>query len=641
MAISILPQSVIEKIAAGEVAVSPAAVIKEMLENSLDARSQTVRIVLTDAVTDRIEIEDDGDGVAEKDLPMLCTRHATSKIRSYEDIEKVSTLGFRGEALFSLSMVSDMSVTTAQKEGAGTHCTYRGAALTEKKEAPSKKGTKIVIRDLFYNDPLKKDAFTGNRQELKKISAIVMKYAACYWKVRFEVVQGTRTQRYNPSSTATKIEAISQIFSHHLYNSLIEVPLSASDMKGVCYVTHSNAGMKTGVTVIFVNKRLVEVPKIKRAVLNIYKEVLVKGQPFIYIEIDVPAEKIDPNVHPSKIEVHLKDEEKIVEEIENKIKKTVESKRLIGKTKIPKISSQEEPKESTQTAPKTQKHKDARTSETPRSDPATAPKNPSQITSRQTQAEYTPPSKKIRTDPQIAPLSLFLSPKVSLSRHASPLKPPTQKSAPSITSVTRPIPIAATHPPSTAAAHSASAQDQNDLFFKNPLKNASIIGNVSKNWVLLQKDTDLLLFDMRSALVRYFTSHFHTIFPDLLSHPSAPLPREIVLVHTQASVLISEDLALISPHTANEKCNIPSNIPSNMPPNMPSNIPSNIPLNMPSNIPLSTTPPNIPILIDRLSEHFLHAHPYLSLREIQRDHLPTENLSPISNTTALYQLFNR
>ncbi|KAH9387181.1 DNA mismatch repair protein MLH1 [Nematocida major] len=329
MCISLLPKSVIESISAGEVITSPTALVKELLENSLDSGSTFIRVSLTDKLLDKIQIEDNGSGIEEHDLPLLCTRHATSKLSTHEDLSSISTLGFRGEALASISVLSRLSVKTATSEGVGCECTYNNELLSSKVHKSARKGTTILISDLFYNDKNKYYTYLSSKAEHKKIVALITRYSLCYTHVSFEVVSGAGTKAYNrvPSS---KIAAIGSVFTQELANEISVLHVQVMDTTCTCYITHTNISLSTGVFIMFINKRLVEIQRVKRRLVSVYKEILVKGNPFIYLDVETPSNTVDVNVHPSKVEVYMQNEEALLAAVEQKVRELLQTHKRLG-----------------------------------------------------------------------------------------------------------------------------------------------------------------------------------------------------------------------------------------------------------------------------------------------------------------------
>ncbi|OAG31914.1 DNA mismatch repair protein MLH1 [Nematocida displodere] len=474
MGIEQLPAEVIERIAAGEVVVSPSAAVKEMLENSLDSGCTTIRLTLTENLIDLIEIEDNGCGVKEKDLPLLCQRFATSKLSQYQDLSRLTTLGFRGEALSSISMLSEVTVLTSTTEGLGHLARYKETRLVSQKEHSSGRGTRISVANLFHNDPVKREAFRDNKQEIKKIVGLFMKYSVAYTNVLFEITRDRSTLRYNTFSP-TKEEAIAQTFTPRLRNELTPLHIQTGEFSCHLYLTHPNISLSSPISVTFVNRRLVELPRIKRALTALYREVLVKGHPFLYLEVEVDPSAIDVNVHPSKTEVYLGAEEDIIRDLEAKVRGFLQSERMISTSRGGRIGSDWAPERS---PPRTPMPRGLHSTPTPRkpehSPHPETPKTPN-------------PSKRVRTDSQVLPLNLFMSP-----RSKAPIQPLT---------LTQPQPPTLAQPqPQPEPQLPTLAQPQPQ---PKPQTTCLFIGLVSERWCLVQKDLALCLVNLYPLLHQY------------------------------------------------------------------------------------------------------------------------------------------
>ncbi|KAI5192213.1 DNA mismatch repair protein MLH1 [Nematocida minor] len=531
MAIQLLPKEVIETIAAGEVITSPTAMIKEVLENSLDSGSDFIRITVADRLLDEIEIEDNGSGIQEEDLSLLCTRHATSKLSKHSDLERISTLGFRGEALASISVLSELTVRTSTGgDEYGFEAEYLHEEMINKKRTTVKKGTKITIRKLFKNDLQKYQTFLNSKTEIKKIVALIMRYAVCYTNVSFEICTETEIKRYNIPKPPNKQSAIGNIFSqkltHELVRLVIKVP--SSDTNCTCYVTHTNISFPSPVFIMFVNRRLVEIQRIKKSIGGVYKEILVKGHPFVYLEINTAQEKVDVNVHPSKTEVYLKEEEQLKEEIEEKMREVLQTQKMSGSTKINKLAnviSGENKKQISQASQTSQLNilqSVAQLSQSAGAEPkisqifpksAQRSQNVSQLSQSMSQSASdsdilkTPPAKRVRTDSKINPLSLFFnSPKKQ--PFYSPAKPSSvQKIASKIDQKTSAPSTNAleeskieTKVPENGKSESDPKEPQSKL-----LKDSIFIGMLSGHWAAIQNEIDMYAMNLFSALFACIT----------------------------------------------------------------------------------------------------------------------------------------
>ncbi|KAI5160531.1 DNA mismatch repair protein MLH1 [Nematocida ausubeli] len=501
MVISLLPREVIERIAAGEVVTSPTALLKEVLENSLDSSATHIRVILTDKLLDCIVIEDNGSGIAKEDLALLCTRHATSKLSQHSDLEKINTLGFRGEALASISLLSNVSVRTSTHGATGYEAIYRNEEVLQQKEIACNKGTRLTINNLFYNAAEKYKQFINSKPEIAKIVNLITKYAIAYTEVSFEIVRSAEIKRYN-TGNRTKISLLSEIFTQKLANELVFIPFTMQlserpeSIQCTLHVSHSNLSLSSPVFIMFVNRRLVEIQKIKKRIYSIYKEILVKGHPFILLEIELPQDMIDVNVHPSKVEVYLRKEEEIIEELEKRIREALQTKKMTGATKI--SYSQMSLREKEVKAPvQTKQIKDKEITIAP-----STPSTPSSIRhleipgSQTPSRNTTPVAKRVRRDSKINPLTLFLTPDRSAQK-------------PEITAARQCMPISPSVMSTSSAHRNINMPNMEDISINDGepnsltdseitiLKDSILIGMISQQWAAIQYCTDIYLLNIK------------------------------------------------------------------------------------------------------------------------------------------------
>ncbi|KAI5190152.1 DNA mismatch repair protein MLH1 [Nematocida sp. AWRm77] len=660
MRIQLLPKEVVERIAAGEVGVSPTAVVKEVLENSLDAGASLVRVCLGEGLLERIEVADNGCGVGEEDLPLLCQRHATSKLREYADLSRMRTLGFRGEGLSSISALGEVTVYTSTAEGEGFVCAYKDSVLVEKKHGVMKRGTRVVIENLFFKDQVKREAYRENRQEAKKVCALVMKYAVCYDCVRFEVEREGKVYRYNTGRERNKMQSIAQIFSQKLQNALIEV--EAGTPEGCCtaYVTHANAALSTGVFIVFVNGRLVEMPRLKKAVLAIYREVLVKGHPFIYIEISVPPEHVDVNVHPSKTEVFLNEEARIVSALEEKIHASLQTKRMIGSSRIGKVFSEESVQHKNNN--KNNKNNNNRDVDsggsgmcvgssmssmcvgsdnnenlnslpiptpTPTPTPSfTQPYTPTKHALERSVAVT--PSKKVRTDCKTVPLNLFLSPKLAMRKKLEnlasvPLRMPGESESTGESSL-----ISASQCQVHAPLESTAVPK------KIRLEHCVFIGMASANWAYVQHQTELLVFDILSCAQTYFLQDLLAFLASDKKAAVEGIPEHVLsLLSERGDLCRACNLDVVSGHSVH--------FPDLLLPetHVSVSLQASDFLSVISRVGVCSAPDAPSLLAEVYARYLLCHHPLSIFKELQSVRPSSASLHTISSISALYQLFNR
>ena len=311
-----LPDTLISKIAAGEVVERPSSVVKELAENALDGGATRIEVDLVDGGKDLIVVADDGSGIAADEAILAVERHATSKIGSFEDLLEVATLGFRGEALSSIAAVSKCELLTARTAGDGHRLLVEGGKVTIDEPVSRPRGTTVTVESLFYNVPARKQFLKRPATELRHATTVVQGYALARPDVTFVLRHSPdsasprrevlRTQATGNDS-AGRLERIAQLFGSDLANHLIPLP-EARRRQGVDGFVGDRETSRGRRQFVFVNGRLLR----DRAVLGIYYKAvrdLMKGDPApaLFLFLDVPPESVDVNVHPQKAEVRFRD----------------------------------------------------------------------------------------------------------------------------------------------------------------------------------------------------------------------------------------------------------------------------------------------------------------------------------------------
>ncbi|CAX41971.1 DNA mismatch repair protein, putative [Candida dubliniensis CD36] len=333
-----LDESVINKIAAGEIIIQPANALKEMLENSIDAKATMIEILVKDGGLKLLQITDNGHGISKVDLPLLCERFATSKLSKFEDLESIATYGFRGEALASISHISRLSVITKQPDSKVAYKAYymNGQLCSsnfkpsntnvEPKPIAGKDGTQIIVEDLFYNIPSRLRGLKSKSDEFAKILDIVGRYAIHCETVGFSCKKyGDPLQQVNTRPSMPIKERIRVVYGSGIANELLEIDGISNGELGLVKVsgvmTNANYNNKKKIQpIFFINHRLVTCEPLKRAINAVFSYFLPKGShSFYYLSLEIKPENLDVNVHPTKREVRFLNEDEIIDIIVSEI----------------------------------------------------------------------------------------------------------------------------------------------------------------------------------------------------------------------------------------------------------------------------------------------------------------------------------
>ncbi|WP_423148606.1 DNA mismatch repair endonuclease MutL [Rubrolithibacter danxiaensis] len=322
--IQLLPDSVANQIAAGEVVQRPASAVKELIENSIDAGADKIQLIIKDAGKTLIQIIDNGCGMSITDARMCFERHATSKIRQADDLFAIRTMGFRGEAMASIAAISQVELRTRRHEDElGTCISIEGSEVISQEPVSCPPGTSISVKNLFYNTPARRNFLKGNTVELRHIIDEFQRVALAHPDLFFSLHHDGNEVFHLPKGSLK--QRIIHLFGNAYNQKLVPVEEETSiiDLKG--YIGKPEFAKKTrGEQFFFVNKRFIKDPYLNHAVLNAYEEVLpADSYPLYVLFIDIDPAKIDINVHPTKTEIKYQDEKALYAIIRSAVKRSL------------------------------------------------------------------------------------------------------------------------------------------------------------------------------------------------------------------------------------------------------------------------------------------------------------------------------
>lgn len=310
--INVLSKETFNKIAAGEVVERPASVVKEIVENSIDAKATEIYIEISEGGENLIKIVDNGEGILKEDMRNAFLPHATSKIKTAEDLFSISTMGFRGEALSSIASVSKVLTKSKTVDMDGQEIFVEGGEIRYEKFAPMDQGTLMEIRDLFFNVPARKKFLKSNSRETSIITDIVSKVALAHPDISFDLVTDGRSVLKTYCSGNQK-DVIRQVYNKKIYENLFYFENHYDSLSIYGFIGNEEIARGTrGQQSIFVNKRVVQNRTITAAVERAFKSfATVNKFPFFVLNIDIFPELIDVNIHPQKSEIKFEDERHI------------------------------------------------------------------------------------------------------------------------------------------------------------------------------------------------------------------------------------------------------------------------------------------------------------------------------------------
>jgi DNA mismatch repair protein MutL len=327
--IRVLPEEIANRIAAGEVVERPASVIKELLDNAIDADARSVMIDLEGGGIERIRVADDGEGMGREDALLAFERHATSKLSGNPDLFAVDTLGFRGEALPSIAAVSKIRlVTAARGEIEGTELILEGGKVLQTREAGVPAGSIFEVSDLFYNTPARRKFLRSSATELSHVAEVVTQAALAHSRIHFRLSHEGRLLADYPSVGGVK-ERLLQVFGEKRASALVEGEFSTGKLKVLAYLSRPTVTQGSRKDqLLFVNRRPVRQPLLVHAVYEAYETLLRKGEhPFFVLHLAIDPSLVDVNVHPAKREVRFSEQGQIYPLLKSRLREILLDRR--------------------------------------------------------------------------------------------------------------------------------------------------------------------------------------------------------------------------------------------------------------------------------------------------------------------------
>ncbi|OQX83199.1 hypothetical protein B6D60_10840 [candidate division KSB1 bacterium 4484_87] len=328
--VHILSEDLTNKIAAGEVVDRPASIVKELIENSIDAGADEITVVLKKGGKQLIQIVDNGLGMSREDVILAIQRHTTSKISSYDDLHNIQTLGFRGEALASIASISMMEVKTIPRgESAGTVVRIDGGVVEEVADAGGAAGTSVSVKNVFYNTPARRKFLKTDETEYRQILHVFQRFALAYFDIRF-VLYHNDQKIYDMAPAEPDIRLI-DVLGNRYKNQIVRVEDKSAVMEIWGFVGKQDVAKKSrGDQYLFLNGRFIQNRALNHAVISSYGSILPRGEfPLYALFLELDPRRVDVNVHPSKMEVKFADERLIYGLVRNAVKRALSSHNMI------------------------------------------------------------------------------------------------------------------------------------------------------------------------------------------------------------------------------------------------------------------------------------------------------------------------
>ncbi len=328
--IQVLPENLANKIAAGEVVERPASVVKELVENAIDAEATEIKIVIEQGGKKLIQVIDNGVGISAEDLPLAFERHATSKIRSQNDLEHIETLGFRGEALPSIASVSQIEMRSRRSEDAmATVYFLDGGKNPRLKKAAANVGTNIAVRNLFFNTPARRQFLRSDNAEIQQILTILKRFFLAYPNISFElIIDGREVYRLKASDLGQRVQ---EVLGASIFKGLLPVNASLGGVELRGFVSRPDVVRKSrGLQFLFLNGRPILSKSLNHAIFQAYGNLIHPGEYPIYVlYLEMDPGLVDVNVHPTKMEVRFSNDRSLYYFVITSIRKALNDEGVI------------------------------------------------------------------------------------------------------------------------------------------------------------------------------------------------------------------------------------------------------------------------------------------------------------------------
>lgn len=306
--IRILPSNLINQIAAGEVIERPASIVKELIENAIDATASQINIVVKKGGIEFIQVSDNGVGMTGKELDLSFQRHATSKISTIQDLTRVSSLGFRGEALPSIASVARVTAVSAVSDTEGNEIKLEGGEIRSNRPSPAVKGTQISVSNLFFNVPARRKFLKKSETEYRAVVTVVRQFMLANPEIGFSLIADDREVfQVKPADLENRLQ---DIYGRKFVESILPVSFSRGEFSISGYVgSLSLVKKRIGEQYLYMNGRAIKDRLLNSAVFSAYRSLISRGEyPFFVLNMNIPLDLVDVNVHPAKLEVRFQDE---------------------------------------------------------------------------------------------------------------------------------------------------------------------------------------------------------------------------------------------------------------------------------------------------------------------------------------------